>query len=248
MYAAVTQSVHRLIDSFSRGTASKYSLIRQIALIGREEASRRELVYLGGLLHDKFFVSATDGNLSVRLNDDTFLATPTGMSKGMMRSKDMVLVDRAGAKLKGRREVSSEIGMHLMIYKERPDVHGIVHAHPYTATGFASAGIALNEPLCSEIVMTLGEVPLAPYGTTGTDEIGESLAPFIAKHNAVLMANHGVVAYGKTLLEAYQRMEAVEHFARIVLVTHQLGRKNLISDTDIEKLVLAKDRYCSALK
>src|SRR5437764_5349826 len=127
-----------------------------------------QLVYFGKLLHEKGFVSATDGNLSVRLDDHRILATPTAMGKAMMRVQDMVVVDEAGAKLKGRRNVSSEIGMHLTIYKLRPDIRAVVHAHPCTATAFACAGIALDKPLCSEVVMTLGVVPRAPYGTTGT--------------------------------------------------------------------------------
>lgn len=240
----MTDTIQHLIGLFPQRAVPKClrSLVGRMTVLGRERESRKLLVYFGRLLHQQFFISATDGNLSVRL-DDRILATPTGMSKGMMLPKDLVIVDLGGARIKGRREVSSEIDMHLLIYKMRPDVRAVVHAHPYTATGFASAGIALDEPLCSEVVMTLGEVPLAPYATTGTTELSRSLAPFVFKHNAILMANHGVVSYGETLLQAYQRMEAVEHFARIVLVTHQLGKKNLLSDTEIEKLLMAKDRY-----
>jgi L-fuculose-phosphate aldolase len=212
-------------------------------LQSKEKRACEQLVYFGGLLHQETFVSATDGNLSLRLDDRRILATPTGIGKAMMHVRDMVIVDGDGVKLEGSRDVSSEIEMHLTIYKLRPDVEAVVHAHPCTATAFACAGIALDEPLCSELVMTLGAVPLAPYGTTGTSELSESLLPFIPYNNAILMANHGVVAYGKTLCEAYHRMEAVEHFARIVLATRQIGKQTLLDEVKIQKLLQAKNRY-----
>jgi L-fuculose-phosphate aldolase len=133
--------------------------------------------------------------------------------------------------------------MHLTIYKMRPDVGAVVHAHPCTATGFASAGIALDEPLCSEIVVTLGSVPLAPYATTGTAALSQSLAPFIPNHNAILMANHGVVTYGADIQQAYLRMEAVEHYAKIVLVARQLGRAEWLDGREVERLVQARSHY-----
>jgi L-fuculose-phosphate aldolase len=212
-------------------------------LRSKEKDGGEQLVYFGKLLHQEAFVAATDGNLSVRLDDHRILATPTAIGKAMMCANDMVIVDEAGVKLKGSRDASSEIEMHLTIYKLRPDIKAVVHAHPCTATAFACAGIALDEPLCSELVMTLGAVPLAPYGTTGTSELSESLLPFIPYYNAILMANHGVVSYGRTLCEAYQRMEAVEHFARIVLATRQIGKQTLLDGDKIQKLLEAKSRY-----
>ena len=213
---------------------------------GIERQWREQLVYFGKLLHQYAFVSATDGNMSVRLDDQRILATPTNISKGMMQPQDMVVVDRSGVKLAGKRNVSFEIDMHLTIYKLRPDVSAVVHAHPCTATAFASAGIALDEPLCSEFVITLGSVPLAPYATTGTSDVSASLLPLIPDHNAILMANHGVVCYGKDLCQAYQRMEAVEHFARIVLATRQIGKQSLLDQTRVQKLLEAKSRYLKA--
>ena len=126
---------------------------------------RDDIVRFGKMLHQSGLVAATDGNLSVRMADGTVLCTPTLMSKGMMEADDLVVVDESGHKLTGRREVSSEIAMHLFIYRNRPDVNAVVHAHPPTATGYAAAGIPLDTPLCSEIVVTLGSVPLASYGT-----------------------------------------------------------------------------------
>ena len=208
-----------------------------------ERHHRAQIVRFGRMIHELGYVAATDGNLSVRLGPNRVLATPTSMSKGMMQSKDMVVVDMAGRRISGRRNVSSEIGMHLLIYKLRPDVNAIVHAHPPTATGFAAAGMALDQALCSEVVITLGSIPLARYGTPGTSELAEALEPLIPRHDAILMANHGVVTYGEDLLHAYMNMETVEHFARIALVVHQLGRQQLLSGEDVSKLMAAREKY-----
>src|SRR6266699_1434599 len=204
---------------------------------------RREIVRFGAMLHHLGFIAATDGNLSVRLDEHRILVTPTGMSKGMMTPSDLVIVDMEGRKIKGRREVTSEIGMHLLIYRMRPDIHGIVHAHPRTATGFAAAGMALNQPLVCEVVIGLGQIPLAPYGTPGTPELARTLEPFIPDYDAILMANHGVVTYGNDLRSAYMKMETVEHFAQITLVTRMLGQQQPLAHEDLEKLVAARSRY-----
>ena len=208
-----------------------------------EHQSRREIVLLGRMLHDHGYVAAMDGNLSVRLKNGRILATPTAMSKGAMRPSDMVLVDADGRYVSGKRKVSSEIGMHLLIYKLRPDVGGIVHAHPPTATGFAAAGLALNQPLVCEVVIGLGSIPLAKYGTPGTAELTDALAPLIPEYDAILMSNHGVVTYGDTVEHAYMKMETVEHFAQIALVTHLLGRQQPLGEQELEKLVVARSKY-----
>ncbi|MGA6981724.1 MAG: class II aldolase/adducin family protein [Candidatus Sulfotelmatobacter sp.] len=208
-----------------------------------ERKHREEIVRYGRMLHERGFVAAMDGNLSVRLKDDRILVTPTCVSKGGMRASDMVVVDRAGKRVAGRRNVTSEIGMHVLIYDMRPDVQAIVHAHPPTATGFAAAGMALTEPLVCEVVMGLGCIPLAGYGTPGTAELAHTLVPYVPSYDAILMSNHGVVAYGDTLEHAYMKMETVEHFAQIALVTHLLGRQRPLSGVDIEKLLLARTKY-----
>jgi L-fuculose-phosphate aldolase len=195
------------------------------------------------MLHHRGYIAACDGNLSVRLNRNEVLVTPTAMSKGAMKSGDLVIVDMAGRKLKGRREVTSEIGMHLLIYRMRPDVNGIVHAHPRTATGFAAAGLALDQPLACEVVIGLGQIPLAPYGMPGTPELAGTLEPLVPQYDAILMANHGVVTYGADLRSAYMKMETVEHFAQIALVTHILGRQQLLDGAELDKLVAARSKY-----
>jgi len=208
-----------------------------------ERKYREEIVRYGRMLHERCFVAAMDGNLSVRLNDNHILVTPTCLSKGAMRPADLVIVDGEGHRVSGRRNVTSEIGMHLLIYRMRPDVRAIVHAHPPTATGFAAAGIPLTEPLVCEVVMGLGCIPLARYGTPGTSELAQTLEPYVPHYDAILMSNHGVVTYGDTIEHAYMKMETVEHFAQISLVTHMLGRQQPLKPVDIEKLLLARTRY-----
>jgi len=189
-----------------------------------ERQYRREIASFGKMLHERGYVAAMDGNLSVRLDERRILATPTAMSKSMMRPADMVIVD-------------------LLIYKLRPDVQGIVHAHPPTATGFAAAGIALNQPLVCEVVIGLGSIPLAKYGTPGTPELTAALEPLIPQFDAILMSNHGVVTYADTLHHAYMKMETVEHFSQIALVTHLLGRQQPLGHEELEKLMLARSKY-----
>jgi L-fuculose-phosphate aldolase len=201
-----------------------------------EQQHREDIVRFGRMLHERGYVAATDGNLSVRLGPDSVLCTPTCMSKGMMAPDDLVTVDMQGRKISGNRACSSEIAMHLLIYRMRPDVHGIAHAHPTTATGYAAAGMQMNEALISEVVLSLGTIPLARYGTPGTPELSDALEPLIPDHDAIIMANHGVVTYGETLLRAYMNMETVEHFAKISLVSHLLGRQHPLDEKQVEKL------------
>ena len=208
-----------------------------------DRRQRTEIIRVGKLLHQRAYVAATDGNISVRLDRNRVLVTPTGMCKGMMAAVDLVTVDMRGRKLGGRRSVSSEVGMHLQIYSLRPDVKAVVHAHPPTATGYAAAGMALNQALVSEIVLALGCVPLAKYATPGTQELSAELAPLIPQYDAILMANHGVVTYGEDLLRAYMNMETVEHFARIALVTHLLGREQPLGEEEVRGLMVAREKY-----
>ncbi|HZU21344.1 MAG TPA: class II aldolase/adducin family protein, partial [Terriglobales bacterium] len=151
-----------------------------------------------------------------------------------------------GAIVEGERNVSSEIGMHLLIYRLRPDVRAVVHAHPPTATGFAAAGMALDQPLVSEVVINLGAIPLALYGTPGTPELAASIEPLVPVHDAILLANHGAVTYGRDLLNAFMKMETVEHFARIALTAHLLGRQCPLTAEQISRLAEARDRYLAS--
>ena len=195
------------------------------------------------MLYRLGFMPGASGNLSVRLDDQRLLVTPTGVSKFLLRSADMVIVDLQGRQLDGYRKVTSEVSMHLAVYRHRDDVTAVIHSHPPVATAFACVGRGLDEMLCQEAVMTLGVVPLATYATTGTEEVAASLAPFIPDHDAILMANHGAVSYGGTLLQAFQKMEIVEHLAQIALVTHQLGAPSILKHEQVKQLRDAKTRY-----
>lgn len=206
---------------------------------------RRELVRFGKMLHERGLIASTEGNLSTLLEDGRILTSPTLVCKGMMRASDLVTVDLCGRHLSGRRNASSEIGMHLMVYRNRPDVRAVVHAHPPIATGFAAAGLALDQPLLPEVVVGLGSVPLASYATPGTPDLARSLEPFVGEFDAILMQNHGVVTLGPTLEAAYLKMEAVEQFARIALVAHLLGGGRPLEDDDLRKLAAVKQVYLS---
>ncbi len=209
----------------------------------RERDQRRQLVRIGRWMHRLGYAPGTAGNLSVRLDDGRVLTTPTGCSKALLQAADMVIVDRDGRKLAGTRNATSELGMHLAVYRMRPDVKAIVHAHTPIATAFAACGRGLDQALCSEIMMTTGLVPLASYATTGTEEVSASLEPFIPGHDAILLANHGLLTYGDTLLDAFMKTETVEHFAQVCLAAHQLGGARPLGDADLEKLLHARNRY-----
>ena len=210
-----------------------------------DHKSRLEILRFGKMLHDHGLIAATDGNISVRLNKAEVLVTPTCISKGMMSVDDLVVVDMHGRRISGFRDVTSEIAMHMTIYCMRPDVNAIVHAHPPTATGFAACGLALDQALISEVLLSLGSVPLAHYATPGTSELSAALEPYIPEHDAVLMANHGVVTYGSDLMTAYMNMETVEHFAKIALVVKQLGCERPLPQEQVTKLHEMRQRIQS---
>jgi L-fuculose-phosphate aldolase len=185
---------------------------------------------------DKGFVSATDGNVSARLEDGNVLTTPTAINKGMVSPDDLVIVDPSGNLVSGSKRPSTELQMHLYIYQERSDVQAVVHAHPPYATGFATARVPLPECLFPEVIVGLGAVPLAGYATPSTSEVAESIAPFVQKADAILLANHGVVTYGADPLDAYFKLEKVEHAAHITFIARLLGGEKVLSGSDIEKL------------
>ncbi len=208
-----------------------------------EDEHRRDICTAGRWIHSRAFVASTDGNISVRLDSRRVLTSPTGMSKGLMLPDDLVVTDMKGRKLAGRREASSELAMHLLIYARRPDITAVCHAHPPIATAHAAAGLPLNKALLSELVIALGCIPVARYGTPGTPELSEALEPLVQDYDAILLANHGVVTCGADLLTAFFRMETVEHFANVSLATELLGKQVLLSGRDVEKLLAARVRY-----
>ncbi len=208
-----------------------------------EDEHRREICTAGRWIHARGYVASTDGNISVRLDSRRVLTSPTGISKGLMTPDDLVITDLKGRKVSGRREASSELAMHLLIYNRRPDIHAVCHAHPPVATAHAAAGMALNKAILSELVIALGCIPVAEYGTPGTQELSDSLEPLVPNFDAILLANHGVVTYGGDLLTAFHRMETVEHFALVSMYSEILGKQVLLSGHDVEKLLAARARY-----
>lgn len=201
-----------------------------------ESAARKLIVEVGKLLYERSYVVAFDGNVSIRIDDDTVLATPTMMSKGRLTEDALALTDMAGNP-KSDKRASSELAMHLLIYKMRPDIKAVCHAHPAHGTAFAVAGLAIDKPILSEVILTLGCVPLTDYGTPSTDELTEAMKPFVAHHNALLMANHGAVAYGEHLWQAFDRLETLEHTAKIAILARALGGANDLPPDAIEKLI-----------
>ncbi|MBI4811345.1 MAG: class II aldolase/adducin family protein [Ignavibacteriales bacterium] len=194
-------------------------------------------------IYAKGFVTATDGNVSVRLENGNILTTRTAINKGMVTENDLIEVDKDGNTITHIHPPSSilyhpstEIGMHLYIYSLRPDVNAVVHAHPPYATGFATAGQPLNECLFPEVIVGLGAIPLAEYATPSTEEVSKSLEPYVKIADAILLANHGVVTYGKDLWDSYFKMEKVEHVAHITFIARMLGGEKPLTPEDIEKL------------
>jgi L-fuculose-phosphate aldolase len=200
--------------------------------------AREQMVEIGRRMYEKNYVASNDGNLSVRVRDDEIWATPTGISKGFMRTADMVRLKLDGTVLsQGMLGPSSEIRMHLRIYRENPEVMGVCHAHPIMSTSFAVAGIALDEPIYPEAMVNFGSVPCVHYETPGSQGVPDSIAPYAKSHCAVLMANHGLVTWGRSLEEAWHRMEAVEHYAQITFnACYVLGKANRLSQPQIDAL------------
>jgi L-fuculose-phosphate aldolase len=196
----------------------------------------RHIVFVCHSLCEKGFVTATDGNVSARLPNGNILTTRSSINKGRVTESDLVEVRPDGSAVTLGAKPSTELGMHLFIYSRRPDVQAVVHAHPMFATGFAAARIPLNECVFPEVIVGLGSIPLAPYATPSTPEIAESLAPFVAQVDAILLANHGVVTYGPDLDDAYFKMEKVEHAAHITFVARMLGGEKPLSSQEVEKL------------
>jgi L-fuculose-phosphate aldolase len=206
-----------------------------------EQTARREIVRVGKLMYERSYVVSSDGNVSVRLDDGRIVATPTQVNKGRMTEEMLAVTDIEGKPLNDRR-ASSELAMHLLIYREREDVRAVCHAHPPNGSAFAVAGLAIDAPILSEVILTLGCVPLAEYGTPSTDELTDAMLPLVKNHNALLMANHGAVAYGGDVWQAFDRLETLEHTAKIAILARALGGARDLPPDSIEKLIDIRER------
>src|SRR5262245_14953886 len=207
------------------------------------EALRADICEVGRRMYARGYTASNDGNISVRIGDDRLLMTPKSVCKGFMTPDMMCITDLGGRKLQGERDPSSEMLMHLEVYRQRPDVAAVVHAHPPTATGFAVAGIPLDRAVLAEVLTTLGSIPIAEYATPSTHELPEAVRKYIKAHDGMLLANHGALTVGADLFGAYYKMEIVEHFAKISLVARMLGRENLIAREEVLRLQDLRGTY-----
>lgn len=191
------------------------------------------------------WVAANDGNVSAKLPDGTFLATPTGISKSFIAPEKLVHIDAEGTVLDGLEgyRPSSEIKMHLKCYSEREDVGAVLHAHPPVATGYAVANVPLDEYSMIETVIAIGSVPVTPYGTPSTDEVPQAIAPYLGEHDVMLLQNHGALAVGSDVITAYYRMETLELFAKISLNAHLLGGAQELPREQIDRLIGMREQY-----
>jgi len=208
-----------------------------------ESQLRADIVEVGRRMYARGYTASNDGNISVRLGSDRLLMTPKSVCKGFMTPDMMCVTDLEGRKLRGDRDPSSEMLMHLEVYRQRPDVHGVVHAHPPTATGFAVAGIPLDRAVLAEVLTTLGSIPIAAYATPSTRELPEAVRQYVKAHDGMLLANHGALTVGPDVYSAYYKMETIEHFAKISLVARLLGREHLISREEVIRLQGLRDSY-----
>jgi L-fuculose-phosphate aldolase len=208
-----------------------------------ESQLRGEIVEVGRRMYARGYTASNDGNISVRLDGARLLMTPKSVCKGFMTAEMMCITDLDGRKLQGDRDPSSEALMHLEVYRQRPDVQAVVHAHPPIATGFAVAGIPLDRPVLAEVLTTLGSVPIAEYATPSTKELPEAIRKYIKAHDGMLLANHGALTVGADLFSAYYKMETIEHFAKISLVARLLGRENLIARDEVTRLQGLRGTY-----
>ena len=202
-----------------------------------EVQARQAIVDAGTVLYKQGYVVSNDGNISVRISPDTIVVTPTGVSKGDMNPDMMVVMDLDGNVIsKGLRGPSSEVKMHLRVYRENPDVTAVVHAHPIYATSFAIAGVPLDKPILSEAMLQVGVVPVAHYAKPGTTDVPDSIAPFVKDYAAVMLSNHGVLTWGSDLEQALARMEVVENYAKVTLVVNQIGSERGLSQDQVDGL------------
>lgn len=197
---------------------------------------RRKVVEYGRHLYERNYVGGTEGNISVRLNGSKVLITPTGKNLGYLKPSELVVISARGKKLSGRLSPSSEYKLHLAIYTHRRDIKAICHAHPLYATACAIAGLSMDKLILPEIIMTLGVIPVIEYGTPGTIELFEKMCCKVENHNAFLMKNHGVLTVGKDLEDAFNKMEIVERYARILSIASLIGKPSVIPKKMAEKI------------
>ena len=208
-----------------------------------EAQLRADIVEVGRRMYARGYTASNDGNISARLDANRLLMTPKSVCKGFMDPSMMCITDLDGKKLAGDRDPSSEMQMHLEVYRQRPDVQAVVHAHPPIATAFAVAGIPLDRAVLAEVVTTLGSVPIADYATPSTKELPQAVSKYIKAHDGMLLANHGALTVGTDLYSAYFKMETIEHFAHISFIARMLGGERLLSKEEVLRLQGLRGMY-----
>ena len=203
---------------------------------------KEDVCEVGRRLYGNGYIAAMEGNVSIRISEDEVMSTPAGVCKGYLTPDMVVTCDMEGEKVTGELRVSTEIQMHLTVYRARPDVRAVVHAHPPKCTGFAVAGVPLNKAVLAEVVVTLGCIPLAEYGTPSTRELAESVDRLVRMSDGILLSNHGALTVGKDIYDAYYKMEVIEHFAEISLISRQLGGERLLPQKEVSRLLDLRQR------
>ncbi|MCA9732411.1 MAG: class II aldolase/adducin family protein [Deferribacteres bacterium] len=204
---------------------------------------KKEIVAVGRRVYERGYVASNDGNISAKIDDERILITPTGVSKGFMKPEDLIVLSMDGKVLNGDKKPSSEFSMHIKMYEERPDVFGVCHAHPPYATGFAVAGIPLDQCVLPEVIVALGGIPIAEYGLPGTDKLFEPVLKYVHTHDAFLLENHGALTIGEDVLNAYHKMETMEHFAHILFVSRMLGNVNTLNEQNVGDLLDLRKKF-----
>ena len=208
-----------------------------------ESQLRADIVEVGRRLYARGYTASNDGNISARLDERRLLVTPKSVCKGFMTADMLCITDLDGRRIAGERDPSSEIQMHLEVYRQRPDAQAVVHAHPPVATAFAVAGIPLDRAVLAEVVTTLGSVPIADYATPSTKALPEAVRKYVKAHDGMLLANHGALTLGADLFSAYYKMETIEHFAHISFVARMLGGERLLSREEVLRLQGLRGMY-----
>ncbi len=212
---------------------------------------KKDIIEVGKMLHSHGYIAATDGNISIRISQNRIITTASGVSKGYLKEEHIVTVDADGNLLSGRHKPSSELKMHLVAYKMRPDIKAIVHAHPPTCTAFTIAGVSLAKCVLPEVVMTLGVIPTADYATPTTGEVPDSIRDFISRYDAVLLDRHGAITVSqKDVYDAYYKLEKIEHTAEVTLKARQLGQIKTLTEEQVGKLTyisgIAAEKLCGS--
>lgn len=203
---------------------------------------RRDLTDIARRVYDRGLVAGTDGNISARIHGDTFLISPSGSCLGMLEPHDFVLIDKAGRAIGGRGKPSSERWMHLAAYAERPDIDAAIHAHPPTVVAFTVAGLSMSQCALPEVILSFGQVPVTSYATPATEEGAVVIRDLIKRYDALVLDRHGSITVGKTLVEAFCKLEKLEHGAHVMMMAHQLGATRDLPPEEIAKLAALREQ------